>query len=75
MYKIEFAPDAIEDLREIKSYISEELCNEQAAVNTVSKITKRIRSLQNFPNQGALLSSVADTQADYRFLVCDNYIE
>lgn len=42
MAEIKFSPAAIKDLQQTKAYITEELCNEQAAVGTVAKITKRI---------------------------------
>ncbi|MCL6480040.1 MAG: type II toxin-antitoxin system RelE/ParE family toxin [Peptococcaceae bacterium] len=74
MYKLKISPDAKNDLAEIKSCISQELCNPQAAVNLVSKITKKIRGLSEHPGIGAPLSSVVDIQTDYRFLVCANYL-
>ena len=43
MYNIVFSPEAIRDLEETKAYITEELCNEQVAAKTVSKILKEIR--------------------------------
>ena len=61
MAEIKFSPEAITDLQQTKAYITEELCNEQAAVGTLAKITKRIRQLSDFP------------ETDYRFLVCGNY--
>lgn len=73
MAEIKFSPEAITDLQETKAYIIEELCNEQAAINTVSKITKRIRMLADFPESGAPLSSIIGIETDYRFLVCGNY--
>ncbi|MBR4033977.1 MAG: type II toxin-antitoxin system RelE/ParE family toxin [Clostridia bacterium] len=74
MAKINYSPAALEDLREIKSYISEELCSEPAAINTIEKIMKRIRQLADFPELGAPLSSIIDLEVPYRFLVCGNYI-
>ena len=57
----------------MKAYIREELCNEQAAIHTLSDIMKRIRILSRFPESGAPLSSIVDFETDYRFLVCGNY--
>lgn len=74
MYKLKISPAAKDDLAEIKGYISQELCNQKAAVNLVSKITKKIRGLSEHPGIGAPLSSVVDIQTDYRFLVCTNYL-
>ena len=73
MAEIKFSPEAIADLQQAKAYITEELCNEQAAVGTLAKIIKRIRQLSDFPEIGAPLSSIVDFETDYRFLVCGNY--
>lgn len=73
MYKLKISPEAKDDLAEIKGYISQELCNPQAAVNLISKITKKMRGLSEHPGI-APLSSVVDIQTDYRFLVCANYL-
>ncbi len=73
MTQIVFSPDAISDLEQIKKYITEELQNEQAAINTLSKITKNIRVLQSFPQSGPSLAAVVDFDTDYRYLVCGNY--
>lgn len=73
MAEIKFSPEAITDLQQTKAYITEELCNELAAVGTLAKITKRIRQLSDFPEIGAPLSSIVDFETDYRFLVCGNY--
>ncbi len=74
MYKLQISPKAKNDLVEIKGYISQELCNPQAAISLVSKITKKLRLLSEHPIIGAPLSSVVDIQTDYRFLVCNNYL-
>ena len=74
MIEIKFSPEAIYDLQQIKTYITNELCNEGAAINTIARITKRIRMLVDFPLSGAPLSSVVGFETDYRFLVCGNYI-
>lgn len=73
MAEIRFSPEAINDLRETKAYITNELCNEQAAVSTIEKILQRIRMLSTFPASGAPLSSIVELDTDYRFLVCGNY--
>ena len=74
MAKLNISPQALNDLRDIKEYITRELENPDAAVNTVTKIIKTIRSLADFPNIGSPLSSIIDMRTDYRFLVSGNYI-
>lgn len=74
MYKLKISPEAKDDLVEIKSYISQDLCNQQAAENLISKIINKISGLSEHPGIGAPLSSVVDINTDYRFLVCANYL-
>lgn len=65
---------AQEDLQEIKTYITEELENPDAALRTVEGITKRIRALATHGELGAQLSSITGIASEYRFLVCGNYL-
>ena len=73
MIEIRFSPDALEDLQEIKSYITDDLQNEIAAEKTLKTIMDRIKQLMDFPDMGAPLSSVAETESDYRYLICESY--
>lgn len=73
MAEIKFTPAALDDLRGIKSYISDDLCNEISAKSTVQRILENIRRLESFPECGAPLSSIIDLEVPYRFLVCGNY--
>ena len=74
MNNLHLSEEAQNDLLEIKTYIEEELLNPSAALATVSRITKSLRILQNHAQAGALLSSIADIESDYRFIVSGNYI-
>ena len=51
MTPIKLSPEAVKDLQEIQSYIANELCSQQTADRTVSKILSRIRSLSSFPEE------------------------
>ena len=53
--------------------LTKELCSERSALNTIEKIIKRIRQLEDFPEIGAPLSSVINLEVPCRFLVCGNY--
>jgi toxin ParE1/3/4 len=72
--KLRISSEALKDLQGIKEYIAVELDNPTAALNTVSRITKSIRNLSDFPACGAPLSSVVDMQTNYRFLVSGSYL-
>ena len=74
MNLIRYTPETEDDLVDIKRYIAKELNSPIAALNTVTKIMKRIKILEQFPELGAKLSSIIDIITDYRFLVCGNYI-
>lgn len=74
MNNLHLSCDAQKDLADIKNYIAEELENPQAAIATVSKITKSIRMLRNHALLGASLSSIANVDRDYRFLVSGSYM-
>ena len=73
MAEIKYSPQALDDLKQTKKYITEELCSESAAIRTVSGITERVRMLADFPESGAPLSSVVNFDTDYRYLVCGSY--
>lgn len=73
MAEIKFSQEALNDLLRTKSYISEELCNEQAACAAVAKIINNICVFEKFPESGAMLESIVDFSSDYRFLVCGKY--
>ena len=74
MNNLHLSQEAQNDLIEIKKYIEEELLNPSAALATVSKITKSLRILQTYAQTGTPLSSIADIESDYRFIVSGNYI-
>jgi len=74
MSKIKYSNKALIDLIDIEKYIKEELESPVAAKNTITKITKKIRLLEEFPELGAPLSSIVDIENDYRYLVCENYL-
>ena len=72
--KIHYSIEAQRDLDEIWDYIVADLCNPKAAQKMVDRILDDVDSLVNFAGIGAPLSSIADTDADYRFLVTGNYM-
>ena len=74
MFKLHYSPDARNDLSEIKKYFSVELANPGAACRMVAYISKRIRSLEQFPEMGASLSPIVGIDTSFRFLVCKNYL-
>lgn len=74
MNNLHLAIEAQNDLRDIKTYITEDLENPQAALAIVRRITKSIRMLREHAYIGAPLSFIADNKEDYRFLVSGSYM-
>ena len=74
MNNLYLSPEAQDDLSEIKAYIAEDLENPQAALSTVTKITKTIRMLQEHALIGVPLSAIADVNSDYRYLISGSYM-
>lgn len=74
MNRIRLNPKALEDLKGIKAYISEELDNPSAAKKILSGIIESYERLIDFPFMGRDLSSKINIKTDYRYLVCDKYI-
>ncbi len=73
-HKIHYSREAFRDLDEIWEYIAFVLQNSSAANRTIDRILEAPAQLKEFPEIGALLSSVADIESDYRFLVTENYL-
>ena len=63
MHKLRYAPEAANDLEEIRDYIAQELMNPDAAAHTLEEIAKRKR-----------LTYGTGIETDERFLVCGRYL-
>jgi len=74
MNNLHLSHSAQRDLAEIKAYIETELENPKAAVSVVGRITNTIRTLRDHAMIGAALSSTANVDSDYRFLVSGSYM-
>ena len=72
--KINYSPEALQDLNDIGDYISINLSNRQAAFKLLTKILKTINLLIENPNLGTPLMSITEIISDYRFLTVDNYM-
>lgn len=73
MFEIKVAPQAAEDLLEIKNYIENELQNPIAAENTILKIIETYENLVDFPDLGIPVERYVSFPTDYRFLLANNY--
>ena len=58
----------------IWDYIASDLQNVSAAERVVNRIMDDVDRLESHAEIGALLSSIADVESDYRFLVTGSYL-
>lgn len=73
-YKLRYSTQSRRDLEEIWDYIATELQNTSAAARIVNAIMDSANQLIEFAEMGAPLSSIANVESDYRFLVHGNYL-
>ncbi len=71
---IRVAPAALNDLKEIKAYIENDLSNPIAANNVIKRIIDDYSRLEISPHMGPSLSSKVPFDTDYRFIVSGNYL-
>ena len=72
--KIRVTPAALNDLKEIKSYIENDLSNPIAANNVIKRIIDDYSNLEISPHMGSSLSAKVPFDTDYRFIVSGNYL-
>ena len=58
----------------IWDYIASDLQNLSAAERVINRIMDDVDRLESHTEIGALLSSIADVESDYRFLVTGSYL-
>jgi len=73
-YKLRYSTQSLRDLEEIWDYIAADLQNPSAAARVVNSIMDSANQLMDFAEMGAPLSSIANVESDYRFLVHGNYL-
>lgn len=72
--KIRVSPTALNDLKEIKDYIENDLSNPIAACNVIKRIINDYSLLEFTPHMGASLSTKVPFETDYRYIVSGNYL-
>ncbi len=72
--KLRINPVALQDLQGIKAYITDDLCNPDAATKTLKNIVASYTRLLDFPMMGKVLADTINIPTDYRFLVSGEYL-
>ena len=74
MLKLRINPVALQDLKGIKAYISNELCNPDAALKVLGGIIRTYEGLVQMPFVGKKLSAVIDMETDFRYCISGSYL-
>jgi toxin ParE1/3/4 len=74
MYKIEYLPVALADLKSIVDYISITLGNKKAALDFLDALDHSISRLQSFPYSCKIYQTQSFTNSEYRVLPVNNYL-
>ena len=74
MFEVHYSEVALADLDEIWEYITFELMNPDAAIDTVNGIMDAIDRLPEYPLSGTPLNVLLDIESDYRFVIYKNYL-
>lgn len=74
MAQIRVSPAALNDLKEIKNYIENDLSNPTAAKRTIQRIIDDYSCLEISPLMGPSLSTKVPFETNYRFIVSGNYL-
>lgn len=72
--KLRFTPQAIQDLSEIKGYISDALHNPGAANRITKMLMDNCSNLKQFPNAGISARTKLGLDTDDRVLLCEKYL-
>lgn len=72
--KLLISPAALQDIKDIKQYISVDLCSPTAAERTVRRIISAYTNLLNQPFIGAQLSAKINIDSQFRYLISGNYL-
>ena len=72
--KLNYTPEAISDIQEIRRYIKDTLHNPTAAKRISKAILSACSSLKSFPEMGISIENKTGFETDLRMLICENWI-
>lgn len=71
--KLEYTPDSITDIQDLKEYIAKDLKNKKAAKRIGDMIVKNCKLLKEQPMLGMSVSDRLGEMSDLRYLVCESW--
>lgn len=73
-FRVEYSPEAFEDLKAIYSYIAFHLKEQETAAGQTGRIRREIRSLEDFPERYAALDWEPWASMGVRKMPVDRYV-
>ena len=73
-FQVKFTDTAKEDLRDIAIYIADQSKDKKIAINFVNELRDKTKTLEHFPEIGALPDDRIMKNSGYRFLVHKDYL-
>ena len=74
MYKLEYLPQAMQDMADIARYISRDLSNPAAADKLARALIKAADKLVDFPYKNRVYQPIRPLKQEYRRQIVQNYI-
>ena len=72
--RLEFAPEALEDIQETKHYIATVLKNRSAASRVAKMIVHNCKQLKDQPYLGMAVEARTGYTSDMRYLICESWL-
>lgn len=72
--RLEYAPEALDDIQETKRYIATVLKNRSAANRITKMIVSNCRLLKEQPEIGMSVEARTGCSSDLRYLVCESWL-
>ena len=71
--KLEYTPDSIADIQDLKEYIARDLKNKKAAKRIGNMIVKNCKLLKDQPMLGMSVADRLKEPSDLRYLICESW--
>lgn len=72
--KLEYSPEALDDIQETKRYIASVLKNRSAADRITKMIIRSCRQLKEQPEIGMSVEARTGYSSDLRYLICESWL-
>ena len=72
--KLEYSPEALDDIQETNRYIASVLKNRSAAIRITKMIVRNCKQLKGQPEIGMSVAARTGYHSDLRYLICESWL-